>query len=90
MFFCYITGGVGASATAVLGHVDDFPENPLALWGQFSCQLHVRPVCFLKPDLDGHLLLQVCTILYILVTRTRTTIYISLLLYYNDDNPVVH
>jgi len=54
----FTMGGVGASATAVLGHVDDFPENPLALWGQFSCQLRARPVCFLKPDLDGHLLLQ--------------------------------
>ena len=44
----------------MLGQVDDLPDNPLALWGQFSCQLHARPSCFLKQDLDGHLLLQVC------------------------------
>eukprot|EP00795_Rhopilema_esculentum_P012279 gene12279-2921_t len=54
----FTMGGVGASATAVLGHDDDFPDNPLSLWGHFSCQLHARPKCLLEQKLDGHLLFQ--------------------------------
>eukprot|EP00794_Sanderia_malayensis_P005156 gene5156-5806_t len=54
----FVMGSQGASVTAVLGQVDDLPENPLALWGQFSCYLRAKPACMLKDVAEGSMYFQ--------------------------------
>ena len=57
-------GSQGASITAVQGQVHDLPENPLALWGQFSCYLRAKPTCMLKNVVEGHIDIQVIQLFF--------------------------
>ena len=50
-----ISGTQGASGTAVLGDISEFPPHPLELWGQIVCSLLAQPKCMLKEEISGYL-----------------------------------